>query len=124
MTTCLFPKLEECLRDLDIRKGIDFVQRAEANVQKVVFARDVSKAIDNPSSLMIAAIAVCVCAIRCRAAALCIVVDEWNICLVDRVENILSPGYKITPDADIIMEVRKTLAPCLKNHFELRGLFF
>ena len=93
--------------------------QAEADFQQVVLACDVGEAIDNPGGLVVPSVAEGVRRCVGRGAALIRVGDEWYVRFVDCVEDVLPPGHKITPDADVVVQIGEPLPPCLKNELEV-----
>src|ERR1700722_13235633 len=99
MASCLFAKLKECLRNLDVGQHINLVERGEADIQKIVLARNMSKAINDPCSLVVAPVTK-----RIGGTGRILgIFDERKVGLIDSTEDILSPSNEVTPNTDVIV---------------------
>jgi hypothetical protein len=117
-------ELKEGFGYFNVGKRVYLVQGAETHVQQVMLPGDMSKTIDDPGSLVIAPILRGVDVSRGCIAVLVVSRDERDVSLVDRVEDVLAPCHQVTPDTDIVMNIRQSLSPRLEDHLQVGRLLF
>ena len=96
----LLSELEEGFLNLNIRKGIDLAKLVDADFRKIMLACNMSKTVNDPSSLMVAAVRIRVI----RRIGL-VGRDQAEIDIIDHVEDVLAPSHKVLPRINIIPEV-------------------
>ena len=90
-----------------------------AHFEQAMLPHDMRESIDNPCDLVVTAIASGARAIDTLRNI--VLLYEWQEFLVDGLEEMLAPGDKVAPNADVIPKIWKPFLPSLKHNFEVAG---